>query len=141
MRPVWSAPRTARLKILLVEDHQATSAVMARLLRKLDHTALTAGSLDAALEVAGAADLDLLISDLGLPDGSGLELMSRIRAACRHGDRAEWVRERRGHPAEPGGGLRRPSDQARRPPEAGGNDPAGRLVKGIGDAGTSGAAE
>jgi DNA-binding response OmpR family regulator len=80
VRPVWSAPRTARLKILLVEDHQATSAVMARLLRKLDHTALTAGSLDAALEVAGAADLDLLISGLGLPDGSGLELMSRSRA-------------------------------------------------------------
>jgi DNA-binding response OmpR family regulator len=36
--------------------------------------------LGAALEVAGAADLDLLISGLGLPDGSGLELMSRSRA-------------------------------------------------------------
>lgn len=35
--------------------------------------------LGAALEVAGAADLDLLISGLGLPDGSGLELMIRIR--------------------------------------------------------------
>ena len=52
------------------------------------------------------------------------------RTACRHGDCAEWVRERRGHPAEPGSGLRRPSDQAHRPPEAGGDEPAGRLVRG-----------
>ena len=50
--------------------------------------------------------------------------------ACRHGDRAEWVRERRGHPAKPGGGLCQPSDQAHRPPEAGGNEPIGRLVRG-----------
>ena len=35
--------------------------------------------LGAALEVAGDADLDLLISGLDLPDGSGLELMIRIR--------------------------------------------------------------
>ena len=41
-----------------------------------------------------------------------------------------YERERRGYPAEPGGGLRRPSDQAHRPPEAGGNEPTGRLVRG-----------
>ena len=56
---------------------RATSAVRARLLRQHGHTALTAGSLAAALEVAGAEDLDRLISDLGRPDGSGLELMRR----------------------------------------------------------------
>ena len=48
-----------------------------------------------------------------------------------------YERERRGYPTEPGGGrreagggLRRPSDQAHRPPEAGGDEPAGRLVRG-----------
>ena len=62
-----------------IQDDGAT-AVRARLWRKLGHTALTAGSLAAALEVAGVEDLDLLISDLGRPDGSGLELMRRLRA-------------------------------------------------------------
>ena len=63
-----------------IQDDGATSAVRARLWRQLGHTALTAGSLAAALEVAGAADLDRLLSDLGRPAGSGLELMRRLRA-------------------------------------------------------------
>lgn len=63
-----------------IQDDGATSAVRARLWRQLGHTALTAGSLATSLEVAGAEDLDLLISDLGRPDGSGLELMRRHRA-------------------------------------------------------------
>jgi DNA-binding response OmpR family regulator len=63
-----------------IRDDRATSAVRSRLLRKLGHTALTAGCLAAALEVAGAEDLDLLISNLGRPDGSGLELIRRRRA-------------------------------------------------------------
>jgi CheY-like chemotaxis protein len=49
-------------------------------LRQRSHTALTAGSLAAAFKAAGAEDLDRLISNLGRPDGSGLELMRRHRA-------------------------------------------------------------
>jgi CheY-like chemotaxis protein len=102
-----------------IQDDRATSAVRARLLRKLGHTALTAGSLAAALEVAGAEDLDLLISDLGLPDGSGLELMRRRRArravtgiALSGFGRDEDIRRRReaGFAAH----LTQPSDLRRR---------------------------
>ena len=58
----------------------ATRKWVPRLLRQRGHTALTAGSLAAALKAAGAEGLDRLISDLGRPDGSGLELMRRHRA-------------------------------------------------------------
>ena len=63
-----------------IRDDRATSAVKARLLLQRGHTALTAGSLAAAFKAAGAEDLDRLISNLGRPDGSGLELM---RSAAR----------------------------------------------------------
>ena len=40
----------------------------------------TADTLEAGLEAAGAWDYDLLISDIGLPDGSGLDLMRKVVA-------------------------------------------------------------
>jgi CheY-like chemotaxis protein len=39
----------------------------------------TANTFAAALELACSQDFDLIISDIGLPDGSGLELMRQIR--------------------------------------------------------------
>ncbi len=68
-----------RLAILLVEDHEDSRRLMARLLRGLDHEVRTAGSVQEALREAEAGPLDLVISDLGLPDGSGLELMRELR--------------------------------------------------------------
>jgi CheY-like chemotaxis protein len=67
------------LKILLVEDDGPTLKVMTRLLGKSPYAVTTANSLAAALEAASAEDFDLIISDIGLPDGSGLELMRQIR--------------------------------------------------------------
>src|SRR5262249_55207449 len=67
------------LRILLVEDDAATLQVVARLLRWKGHTVLTATSLAAGLEVAEREEFEVLVSDLGLPDGNGLELMHRLR--------------------------------------------------------------
>ena len=113
-----------------IRDDRATSAVRARPLRERGHTALTAGSLAAALKAAAAEDLDRLINDLGRPDSSGLELMRSAARGVPSQRSHKWVRERRGHLAEPGGKPRRPSDQAHQPPEAGGDEPIGRLVRG-----------
>ena len=69
------------LKILLVEDEQATRRLMARLLQGLGHEVTTAGTIaDAIREEERAGDFALIVSDIGLPDGSGLELMRRVVA-------------------------------------------------------------
>ena len=67
-----------RLNILLVEDHDDTRRSMARLLGRKHHVH-AAGSIALALEAAAREPFDLVISDLGLPDGSGLDLMRELR--------------------------------------------------------------
>jgi CheY-like chemotaxis protein len=75
-----AAPASAGARILLVEDHADTARMMARLLRGAGHDVATAGSVAEALTIANQASFDLLISDLGLPDRSGLELVRDLRA-------------------------------------------------------------
>jgi CheY-like chemotaxis protein len=58
---------------------------MTRLLGKPPYVVKAANTLALALEIATSEDFDLIISDIGLPDGSGLELMRQIRdryASC-----------------------------------------------------------
>jgi PAS domain S-box-containing protein len=71
---------SSSLKILIVEDEPTTLRLMARLLRGLGHSVTTAGTIASALEGFESDRFDLIISDIGLPDGSGLELMRRVVA-------------------------------------------------------------
>ncbi len=71
------APPTP-LRILLVEDHEPTRTALSSLLRRRRHEVHTAGSLQEARECAQEHRFDLLISDLGLPDGTGYELMKEL---------------------------------------------------------------
>ena len=82
-QPGKAAPalEAAGLRILLVEDHGDTSRIMARLLRSSGHTVQTAGDVATAVLQAEAKTFDLLISDLGLPDGSGIDLLNQLRAS------------------------------------------------------------
>jgi len=68
------------LRILLIEDHADTAEAMAELLRVLGHEVTVAGSVAAGLAAAErhAGCLDLVLSDLGLPDGSGVDLMQEL---------------------------------------------------------------
>lgn len=75
--PPEPAPPT-RHAILLVEDDRATSWLLARILRDLGHDVNTANSVEQALELEHSGEFDLIISDIGLPDGSGLELIRRV---------------------------------------------------------------
>jgi CheY-like chemotaxis protein len=67
------------LKILLVEDHEDTLRLMARLLRHLGYTVETAACLSDARTRALSDQFHLLISDLALPDGNGTDLMRELR--------------------------------------------------------------
>ena len=68
------------LHILLVDDHAETLGVLARLLERSGFSVDTARSYAEALEAAGRRRCDLLVSDVGLPDRSGLELMQELQA-------------------------------------------------------------
>ena len=74
-----SRPQTRTLNILLVEDHADTARVMSRLLRRLGHTVEMSDSVAGALQLAQSGEFDVLLSDIGLPDGTGLELIRQIR--------------------------------------------------------------
>ncbi len=65
------APR----RILLVEDHAPSLAILTRLLSRAGHDVSTANTVAAAQEILSRETFDLLISDLGLPDGSGIDIV------------------------------------------------------------------
>jgi len=80
-RPAEAPPRTVRpLRILLVEDHGVTAKMMRMVLAAEGHTVELAGDVATGLEMAGQTAFDLLISDLGLPDATGYDLMRELRA-------------------------------------------------------------
>jgi CheY-like chemotaxis protein len=71
-------PGTVR-SILLVEDHAATLQTVSTTLRRWGCEVATATSVAEALATAAGRAFDLVISDLGLPDGTGLQLMEKLR--------------------------------------------------------------
>ncbi|MCA1658888.1 MAG: response regulator, partial [Verrucomicrobiaceae bacterium] len=76
-RPLPVSRRVA-YRLLVVEDHQPTLQVLARLLRKQGHAVETASTVEAARDLAAKQKFDLVISDIGLPDGNGVDLMIEL---------------------------------------------------------------
>jgi CheY-like chemotaxis protein len=74
------AAAATKRRILVVEDHDDTLRSMKLLLNRLGYEVLAAENMTEALRIAEAQNFDILLSDIGLPDGSGLELLQRIRA-------------------------------------------------------------
>ncbi len=73
------APAVVPLRLLLVEDHESTLQTLSRLLQRDGHRIITARTVADGLAAATTDTFDLVISDLGLPDGSGTALMERLR--------------------------------------------------------------
>jgi hypothetical protein len=78
------APQSERgpvksLRILIVEDHRDTRRTLSRLLTHFGHEVLAADNVHRALEIIGSGDIDVLLCDIGLPDGSGYEVIARAR--------------------------------------------------------------
>ena len=74
------ANEKTKRRILVVEDHDDTLRSMKLLLRRLGYEVLVAENMTEALRIAEHEPFDILLSDIGLPDGSGLELLKRIRS-------------------------------------------------------------
>ena len=75
------SPQLKHIQILFVEDHEDTARVLGRIIRNAGFDVSHAGTMADARALAGTKRFDLLISDLGLPDGSGLDLMKILRDA------------------------------------------------------------
>jgi PAS domain S-box-containing protein len=73
-------PPQRPLTILLVEDNADTLSYLSKMLALRGHDIRTADSFVSALRVAAELDFDVLVSDIELPDGSGLELMYTLRS-------------------------------------------------------------
>jgi CheY-like chemotaxis protein len=71
------SPKTR--SILLVEDHGDSAFALARLLKMRGHEVRTAASVSGAESEFAAHCFDLLICDIGLPDGTGYDLIKRLR--------------------------------------------------------------
>lgn len=67
------------LHILLVEDNEDARHALCSLLGTHGYTVKAAASVQAALDLAARHCFDLLITDVGLPDGNGLELLAKVR--------------------------------------------------------------
>src|SRR5688500_19496134 len=71
--------RSKKLNIRVVENPGATLEALKMYLELDGHTVETASTMRAALEVAGQHPFHLVITDIGLPDGDGWELMRQLR--------------------------------------------------------------
>ena len=66
------------LRVLLVDDHEDTNRSMMLLLRRRGYQVKTAADIAQAVELFAQESFDVLVSDIGLPDGSGLDLLGKI---------------------------------------------------------------
>jgi signal transduction histidine kinase len=82
------APRVAKVepgrrKILLVEDHDDTARALARLLTSRGYEIQTVGTVASGIEAVEQGRFDLLLCNIDLPDGTGLQLIERVRERCQ----------------------------------------------------------
>ena len=68
------------MRVLLVDDHGDSLEITAKLLRLEGYEVATAGSCKEAIELARQARFDLLVTDLGLPDGTGMDLLAEVKS-------------------------------------------------------------
>ena len=77
---VPSAPLAHKpMRVLLVEDHEDTNRSLTHLLRRRGYYVQPATSMQEAIEAASQERFDVLVSDIGLPDGSGIDLMKKLK--------------------------------------------------------------
>ena len=75
-----STAKRRSVRILLVEDHEDTNRSLTRMLRRRGYEVHPANDIRSALDIAARKQFDVLVSDIGLPDGSGIDLLKALRA-------------------------------------------------------------
>ena len=68
------------LRLIVVEDHANTAEGLKKFLKAVGYEVFVATDMTSALWLAASVQFDLLLSDLGLPDGTGWELLKHLNA-------------------------------------------------------------
>jgi len=76
--PAHAKPAPQRLRIFVVENHEDTRVLLCILLEQMGYVVDSATTMREALSAIPDSGCDVLISDIGLPDGDGWELMRRL---------------------------------------------------------------
>jgi signal transduction histidine kinase/CheY-like chemotaxis protein len=92
VREEGGLPRLDRVRALVVDDHEDSRGFVKTVLADAGAEVLEAESADTALEVLGRTFIDVLVSDIGMPDADGYDLVTRVREMEReHGGRIPAV--------------------------------------------------
>ena len=90
--PAPHLPLPQGLRILLVEDNKDTRTYIAKVLEARGFRVTTAEWLSNAVQIATEHEFDLVVSDIELPDGTGIELMAPVELEQNPGHRIERLR-------------------------------------------------
>lgn len=74
---------TGAAHVLIVEDSEDVAAALQVVMEAAGHAVSTAGTVEAAVRIAEATPVDVMLLDLTLPDGDGLDVLRRL-AHARH---------------------------------------------------------
>jgi CheY-like chemotaxis protein len=71
------------LRILLIENHEVTAKFISLFLERSGHQVTVVPDGQTALSRDDLANIDVILSDIGLPDVNGWELMKKMRPRTR----------------------------------------------------------
>jgi signal transduction histidine kinase len=75
-----STAKRKSVRILFVEDHEDTNRSLTLMLRRRGYEVHPANDVRSALDIATGNQFDVLLSDIGLPDGTGIDVLKALRA-------------------------------------------------------------
>jgi CheY-like chemotaxis protein len=74
---------TTPLRILIIENHEVTARFISLFLQRSGHQVATVPDAQTALGRNDLASTDVILSDIGLPDVNGWDLMKQLRPNTR----------------------------------------------------------
>ena len=80
VRQANASATAAVVRVLLVEDHADTLKILQRLLEMSGYAVTTATTVASAAKLCEAQEFDVVVSDIGLPDATGHDLMRALKA-------------------------------------------------------------
>ena len=78
-QPASGPPELVGVNVLVVEDDPDGNELITTILERYGARVVSVGTAEAALEALDAATPDVLVSDIGLPDRDGMELIKLVR--------------------------------------------------------------